>query len=142
VTRSMHSRLRTLAIGLVVVQIADALASATPQMSTAARLDHLGFPPALRPLLPTIKVSTSVGLLLGLRWHPVGTVTSAALVAFYSSAIGFHRLAGDNPAAALPAATVATVSALCCSEYLSHSSRGREAGHGSRRTSLERPVDG
>jgi hypothetical protein len=120
----MHSRLRTLATALVAVQIADALAGATPQMSTAARLDHLGFPHALRPLLPTIKVSTAVGLLVGLRWAPVGTVTAAALVAFYSSAIGFHRLAGDHPVAALPAATVGTVSALCFLEYLSRSLGG------------------
>ncbi len=74
----MHSRLRTLTIGVVVAQIADALASATPQMSMAARLDHLGFPAALRPLLPTIKISTSVALLVGLKWAPVGTVTSGA----------------------------------------------------------------
>ncbi len=121
----MRSRLRTLAIGLVVVQIADALASATPQMSMAARLDHLGFPDALRPLLPTIKVSTSVGLLAGLRWTPLGTVTSAALVTFYSSAIGFHRFAGDHLVAALPAAAVGTVSALCFLEYLSQTSRIR-----------------
>ena len=114
-TRSMHSRLRTLALGLAVVQIVDALASATPQMSMAARLDHLGFPHALLPLLPIIKVSTSVGLLVGLRWVPVGTVASAALVAFYSSAIGFHRLAGDHAAAALPAAAVGTLSALSLS---------------------------
>ena len=117
----MHSRLRTVVIGLVLVQIADTLASATPQMSMATRLDHLGVPDALRPLLPTIKVSTSVGLLVGLRWAPVGTVTSAALVAFYSSAIGFHRFAGDHPAATLPAATVGAVSALCFFEYLSQS---------------------
>jgi hypothetical protein len=115
----MHPRLQTLAIGLVVVQIVDALASA--QMSTT-RLDHLGFPHALRPLLLTIKISTSVGLLVGLRRPPVGTVTAAALVAFYSSAIGFHWLAGDHPTAALPAATVGAASALCFFEYLSHSS--------------------
>jgi hypothetical protein len=135
----MHSRIRTLTIGLVVVQIADALACATP-LKTTARLDHLGFPYALRPLLPTIKVSTSVGLLVGMRWAPVGTVASAALVAFYSSAIGFHRFAGDHPAAALPAATVGTVSALCFFEYLSHASTGRRqvmalGGH-----ERERPV--
>jgi hypothetical protein len=129
----MHSRIRTLTIGLVVVQIADALACATP-LKTTARLDHLGFPYALRPLLPTIKVSTSVGLLVGMRWAPVGTVASAALVAFYSSAIGFHRFA------ALPAATVGTVSALCFFEYLSHASTGRRqvmalGGH-----ERERPV--
>lgn len=125
-TGSAQSRFRTLAIGLVVVQMADVLAGVTPQMSMTARLDHLGVPDALRPLLPPIKVSTSVGLLVGLRWAPVGTVTSAALVAFYGSAIGFHRFAGDHPAAALPAATVGTVSALCFFEYLSQSSSTRK----------------
>jgi|HubBroStandDraft_6_1064221.scaffolds.fasta_scaffold900803_2 hypothetical protein len=122
----MHSRLRSLAIGLVAVQIGDALASATPQMSTAARLDHLAFPRALRPLLLTIKIFTSVGLLVGLRRPPVGTVMAAALVAFYSSAIEFHRLAGDHATAALPAATVGAASALCFFGYLSCSSGGRK----------------
>ena len=87
----------------------------------ATRLDHLGVPDALRPLLPTIKVSTSVGLLVGLRWAPVGTVTSAALVAFYSSAIGFHRLRATIPPLPCPPATVGAVSALCFFEYLSQS---------------------
>jgi DoxX-like family len=120
----MHSRLRKLAFGVVVVQIADVLASAIPQMSTAARLDHLGLPHALRSILPTIKVSASLGLLVGLRWAPVGTMASAGLVAFYSSAVGFHRLAGDHAADAVPAATLGIASTLCFFEYLSHSSRG------------------
>jgi hypothetical protein len=58
----MPSRLRQLAAGIAVLQIVDAIASATPQMSMAARLDHLGVPGVLRPVLPVIKVSTSVAV--------------------------------------------------------------------------------
>jgi hypothetical protein len=57
----MASRLRQLAAGLAVLQIGDAIASATPQMSMAARLDHFGVPEVLRTALPAIKLSASVG---------------------------------------------------------------------------------
>ena len=113
----MQSRLRQLAAGLAVLQIVDAIASATPQMSMAARLDHLGVPGVLRPVLPVIKVSTSVGLLVGLRRPGVGAITSSALVAFYAAAVGFHEFAGDHPAVALPAAAFGASAALCLVGY-------------------------
>jgi hypothetical protein len=99
-------------LGLAVLQIADTIVGAIPSMSTAARLDHLGFPEPLRPLLPLIKMSASVGLVAGLRRPQIGVVTSAALVAFYATAVGFHRLAGDRLVAALPAAACGAVAAL------------------------------
>ena len=113
----MQSRLRQLAAGLAVLQIVDAIASATPQMSMAARLDHLGVPGVLRPVLPVIKVSTSVGLLVGSRRPRVGATTSAALVAFYAAAVGFHGFAGDHPAVALPATAFGASAALCLVSY-------------------------
>jgi DoxX-like family len=119
----MKSRLRLLTLSLVGVQVAETLASATPNTSMASRLDHLGVPDEIRPLLPVIKVSTSVGLLVGLRWAPVGTATSAAMVAFYSSALGLHWFAADRPTAAVPALAVGAVSALCFFDYLSRSSK-------------------
>ena len=113
----MQSRLRQLVAGLAVLQIVDAIASATPQMSMAARLDHLGVPGVLRPVLPVIKVSTSVGLLVGLRRPRVGATTSAVLVAFYAAAVGFHGFAGDHPAVALPATAFGASAALCLVGY-------------------------
>jgi hypothetical protein len=113
----MQSRLRQLAAGLAALQIVDAIASATPRMSMAARLDHLGVPRVLRPVLPVIKVSTSLGLLVGLRTPRVGAATSAVLVAFYAAAVGFHGFAGDRPAVALPATALGASAALCLVSY-------------------------
>jgi hypothetical protein len=109
----MPSRLRQLAIGLATLQIVDTIASATPQMSMAARLDHLCVPEIVRPVLPMIKVSTSVGLVAGLKRPWLGAVTCMGLVGFYSAAVGFHRFAGDPPIAALPAAALGGSAALC-----------------------------
>ncbi|MGD0312119.1 MAG: DoxX family protein [Acidimicrobiales bacterium] len=109
----MQSRLRQLAAGLAVLQIVGAIASATPQMSMGARLDHLGVPRVLRSMLPVIKVSTSVGLLVSLRRPRVGAAASAVLVGFYAAAVGFHGFAGDHPAVALPAAAFGANAALC-----------------------------
>jgi hypothetical protein len=111
------TRLRHLAAGLAALQIIDAIASATPQISMAVRLDHLGVPGVLRPLLPVIKVSTSVGLLVGVKRPWVGAVTSAALVAFYAAAVSFHGFAGDHPAVALPATAFGASAALCLASY-------------------------
>lgn len=102
---------------MAVVQIADFIASTTPQMSVMARLDHLRLPEALRPVVPLIKVSTSIGLVVGLRKPYVGMAASAALVAFYSAAVGFHRLAGDRPAVALPATALGASAALTLVRY-------------------------
>ena len=113
----MQSRLRQLAAGLAALHIVDAIASATPRMSMAARLDHLGVPRVLRPVLPVIKVSTSVGLLVGLRRPRVGAMTSAVLVAFYAAAVSFHGFAGDHPAVALPATAFGASAALCLVSY-------------------------
>lgn len=122
-----QARFRQLAGSLAVLQIADAIVSATPQMSMAARLDHLRVPEALRPLLPVIKVSTSLGLLVGMRRPRVGALTCAALVAFYASAVGFHGFAGDRPAVALPAGAFGASAGLCLVRYFLPASAANEA---------------
>jgi len=113
----MRSPHRHLVAGLAVLQIADSIASTNPRMSAMARLDHLGLPEALRPVVPLIKVSTSIGLLAGLRRPHLGLAASAGLVAFYSAAVGFHRLAGDRPAVALPATALGASAAITLVRY-------------------------
>jgi hypothetical protein len=98
---------------LAVVQIVDAVVSAAPQTSMASRLDDLGVPEVLRPVLPLIKVSTSAGLLVGRRHHRVGALTCASLVAFYAAAVAFHAFSGDPPVAALPATALGATAAVC-----------------------------
>jgi hypothetical protein len=109
----MPPRLRHLAAGLASLQIVETMASATPPMSMADRLDHLGLPERLRPVLPVIKIATSVGLVAGVGRPRIGAVTCAGLVGFYAAAVSFHRLAGDPLPAALPAAALGAIAALC-----------------------------
>jgi DoxX-like protein len=121
----MRSPHRRLVAGLAVLQIADSVASTNPRMSATARLDHLGLPEVLRPVVPLIKLATSIGLLAGLRRPHFGMVASAALVAFYSAAVRFHRLAGDRPAFALPATALGASAAITLVRYFIPLAEGR-----------------
>jgi hypothetical protein len=114
---------------MAVLQLADSIASTHPRMSARARLDHLGLPEPLWPVVPLIKVSTSIGLVAGLRKPHMGMAASAALVAFYSAAVGFHKLAGDRPTVALPATALGASAAITLVGYFiplveNHKSRG------------------
>jgi len=108
----MQSRLTYLAGGLAVFQLVDALATSLLRQHFKDQLDHLGVPENVRVLLPLIKVSTSAGLLLGLRIPRIGALTSAALVAYYAAAIEFHLLAKDHPAVSLPAVAFGSSAAV------------------------------
>jgi len=97
-------RIERLVVGLAAFQVLDALAGLIPRRFVTAHLDHLGVPNYLRPALPVIKLTTSAGLLLGLKMPRIGAATSAALVAYYAAAARFHLLSGDHPVLAVPAA--------------------------------------
>jgi hypothetical protein len=95
---------RTVA-GFAAFQVGDAVACATLDV-VRRELERLGCPPAVRRLLPVIKVASGAGLLLGRRWPRLGHATGGALAAYFACAIGFHVRARDPwwrsaPAAAL-----------------------------------------
>jgi hypothetical protein len=94
------------------LQIIEVIASATTP-TTRARLDRLGVPSWIRSGLPAIKITMSAGLLVGLRRPRVGAAAAAGMVAFYATAIGFHRLSGDPIILALPAALFGAGAAGC-----------------------------
>lgn len=90
---------------LALLQLADAAANEiAPRRIVDKHLDHLRVPVPLRRALPVIKMLSSAGLILGARSPRIGALTSAALVAYYAAAVGYHRNAGDHPAVAAPAA--------------------------------------
>lgn len=96
---------RNRAVGFALLQLVDAAGNAlAPSASVTAHLDHLGVPQWLQRMLPGIKVTSSVGLLLGLRWPRLGVLTSSCLIGYYAAATGFHLRAPEHPALALPAA--------------------------------------
>lgn len=116
----MARQAQYLAVGLGAVQLLDAAGNAlAPRRRVDAHLNHLGLSHRLRPLLPLIKVGSSLGLIVGLYRPRLGAVTAAALVAFYSAAAQFHVGAGDRPVAAVPAVVLgATAAVVLVNGYL------------------------
>jgi hypothetical protein len=98
---------------LAGAQIIEIIASAAVPSATRARLDRLGVPPGIRSALPAIKITISIGLILGLKRPRVGMVVSAAMVAFYTAAVGFHFLSGDPIIVVLPAVAFGAGAAGC-----------------------------
>lgn len=97
-------RRQDLAVGFAVLQLADAAGSELlPRRWVQAHLDHLGVPRRTQRLLPAIKMLSSAGLLLGLRWPRFGTVTSVCLIGYYAAAMRFHLNAPEHPIMAAPA---------------------------------------
>jgi hypothetical protein len=102
-----------LAQALAGLQVAEVIASVATPTATRARLDRLGIPPWMRSALPAIKITMSAGLLVGPRRPRIGVAAAAAMVGFYTAAIGFHRFSGDPIFLALPAAAFAAGAADC-----------------------------
>ena len=99
-----RDRKRRLAVGFALLQLADATGNMiVPERYVTAHLDHLRVPKWLQPMLPRIKVISSIGLLLGLRWPRLGVLTSSCLIGYYASAVGFHLRAPEHPILAAPA---------------------------------------
>jgi len=105
-------RKRQLALAVAGFQILDTIANAIPRKFVKRHLDHLGVPEYLRPLLPVIKLSSSAGLVLGLKLPRLGAVTAGSLVAYYTAAARFHMLSGDHPILAAPAAELGAAAAF------------------------------
>jgi hypothetical protein len=109
---TVHGRPRQLAVALAGFQVLDVIGNAIPRQFVKQHLDHLGVPEYLRPMLPVIKLSSSAGLVVGLRLPRLGALTSAALIAYYVAAARFHVLSGDHPVLAAPAAGLCGVAAV------------------------------
>jgi DoxX-like family len=100
----MRARPKHLAVGLAVLQLADAIGNElVPRHHLSAHLDHLGVPDRLRTALPAIKVAGSAGLIMGIKSPNVGALTAAYLVGYYAAAVAFHMRADDHPVLWLPA---------------------------------------
>ena len=109
---SVPDRTKRLVAGLAIFQIIDAIANAIPRRYVEAHLDHLGVPRNLRSVLPVIKVTSTFGLLIGLKLPRLGAVTSAGLIVYYTAAAHFHLLANDHPVLAAPAAACGASAAI------------------------------
>jgi hypothetical protein len=91
-------------LGLVAVQLGDAVFNAVPTQGLRDDLDRLRVPERMRFAFPVIKGASAVGLLAGLRWPRLGQVTATALVAYFTCALGAHARVRDRPVHYAPAA--------------------------------------
>ncbi|MHB8669057.1 MAG: DoxX family protein [Acidimicrobiales bacterium] len=112
---------KRMVLGLVTVQLADAIFNAIPTRWLKEDLDRLGFPEELRLVLPVVKGGSALGLLAGFRWPSLGRRTAAALVAYFVAAMGFHARAKDAPLRYVPAAAMLTWSLLVLRNYRAES---------------------
>lgn len=99
----MEVRRASPVLAFAAFQLADAAAVAADPPFIQRALDRVNCPPALRRVLPAVKAASAAGLLVGLRTPRVGRATSAALAAYFVTAIGFHLRARDTVAGSLPA---------------------------------------
>lgn len=120
-------------MGFVVLQLVDALGNQlVPRRYVEAHLDHLRVPRKLQQMLPAIKVLSSAGLMLGLRWPRLGALTSACLIGYYAAAVGFHLNAPEHPALAAPAAVFGAGAAAVLVAVYIPDARSHSETHGRR----------
>jgi hypothetical protein len=108
---------KRLVLGLVTVQLADAVFNALPIQWVKDDLDRLGVPEEMRFVFPLIKGGSAVGLLAGMRWRSVGRLTAVALIAYFVAAMGAHARARDALWRYAPAAGMLVWSALSIGAY-------------------------
>jgi hypothetical protein len=84
-----------LLVGLIGVQIADAVVCAVPNGVVQQDLDRMQVPEEVRRAIPVLKAASAVGLTIGL-WRPrLGRLTAGALVAYFVAALGAHARVRD-----------------------------------------------
>ena len=103
---------KRLVLGLAAFNALDAVACAIPAPYIKRDLDRLGCPENLQRALPVVKGAAAIGLVAGMKEPRLGRLTSAALVAYFGCAVGFHVRAHDHPIRSVPAATLGAVAAL------------------------------
>ncbi|MBS9534484.1 DoxX family protein [Mycobacterium sp. M1] len=90
--------------GLAAFQAADAVACAVPVPYIAKTLDALGVPQQIRPVLPAAKAASVIGLLAVNRFPALARLTTAALMLYFTLAVGAHIRVKDKVVNTVPSA--------------------------------------
>lgn len=80
---------------LAGIQLADAALCWKPVDFIRDCLVDVRFPRRFWRVLPVLKVAAAAGLILGIWFPPLALLTCAALVGYFTVAIGMHVAAGD-----------------------------------------------
>ncbi|MCF6385642.1 DoxX family protein [Mycobacterium sp. MBM] len=88
------------------------IAKLTGHASTVDSLTAVGFPTKFAPALASAEIAGAAGLLLGLRWWPIGVAAAGGVALYFLGAVGAHiraRKGNVAPAVALLALAVSTL---------------------------------
>ena len=103
---------RHTAVALAGVQVLDGLFNLLPSRWIEADLDHLELPRRLRFLFGGLKLASTGGLLVGLKYPRLGRLTCRALVVYFVIALGAHWRVRDRPWRYVPAALMLAWSSM------------------------------
>ena len=79
-----------------------------PKMRTSAARFGIRWP--RYRLIGVAELAAAAGILIGLRWHPLGVAAAAGTALLVSGALHTHRRAGDDVREAAPALIVLAIS--------------------------------
>ena len=91
-------------LALLCLLPALAKLSGRPRMRRSA--DHFGIPWTRYRLLGVAELAAAGGVLLGLRWPPLGIAAAAGMLLLLAGALVMHHRAGDSAREQLPAGVV------------------------------------
>lgn len=97
---------------LALAALASGAAKLSRQPKLMESLAGLGVPVAWLPRLAGAEIAGALGLLLGLRFAPLGILAAAGLVAYFVGAVITHVRADDSEIAAPAALAVLSAVAL------------------------------
>lgn len=106
---------------LAVFQAGDAVACAIPARYITQTLDTLGAPPAIRRVLPVVKVAAALGLLSVFRFPRLARFTTAMLTLYYALAMAAHLRVRNKVVNTIPAAALLLI-------FAAMTARGPDAG--------------
>ncbi|MFD6288604.1 DoxX family protein [Streptomyces sp. NPDC060205] len=95
------------------VLLASAGAKFTRPKRLVDQMSTLGLPDGVLPFLGVAQIAGAVGLVVGLRWGPLGIAAAVGLTLYFIGAVATHLRVGDfkgtPPAAVLTATAVALI---------------------------------
>ena len=80
---------------LAFIQVGDAALCIKPVPFIRRCFEDVGFPERYWWALPPVKIAAAAGLIIGIWFHPLAVLTSAALVVYFVLAVAAHVRARD-----------------------------------------------
>ncbi len=108
----MHIASIVLSLFIAVAASFSAMGKLRKDPKVVAIMDHVGVTPKQLPVLAYLEILGALGLLIGLKVHPLGVFSAAALALYFLGAVIAHVRKSDKVADFAPAVFLALLSAV------------------------------